>query len=258
MSEKVTIFVGMRTSADRKLIEKTYLSRKPRISSLWPAAWAIAAMMVLQIVFDQNWGGLAHWLTATPAQVFGQGQVWRLFTTLGVHADLGHFLANAGYFVGLAFLLNAYFGAWAFPVLAFVGGAAANVGALWGYDSQIELVGASGVVYFMAAFWLAQYVAIETRLTLARRLINAMAFTLVLLMPERFEPHVSYSAHAWGYALGAILGGMHALVRRGEYRAAERVRVPEPATDEVDFDLVFGPEGYERLASRETVCVACG
>jgi rhomboid protease GluP len=215
------------TPSERKSILKTYLSRKPAAGSFWASAYSLAVLMVLFMLYQDDVGGLAKWMTATPDQVFAHGQYWRALTTLGVHADLEHFLANAGFFSGLAFLLSAYFGVWAFPVLSLAGGTLANLIALKTYEPTDVLLGASGVVYFMAAFWLSQYAGIERRLSLPRRLINSAAFTLVLLMPATFEPRVSYRTHAIGYVLGWVLGGLYYWTHRKMYREAEVIAPPE-------------------------------
>jgi rhomboid protease GluP len=231
---------------DRKSIRRTFLSRAPEAGAGWMAAYSIALFMLFFLFYHQDFWGLSSWVTATPEQVFGQHQVWRAFTTTLVHANLEHFLANSVFFCGLAFLLRGYFGLWVFPLLSFAMGGMINLIALKSYEPGVTLVGASGVVYFMAAFWLALYAGIERRLTSIRRVINGLAFTFVLLLPETFEPRVSYRTHAIGYVVGLGVGAIYFWLKRDSFRAAEVIIVPEP---QIEFEFELECESWERLDS---------
>ena len=55
-------------------------------------------------------------LAAIPRQVRVEGEYWRLFTAIAVHADLRHFLANALFFTFFAYLLYGSFGFWVHPL----------------------------------------------------------------------------------------------------------------------------------------------
>lgn len=222
---------------------KTYLSKKPREGAEWPAVGWLMAFMLLSSFYWQDYWGLGSWLTASREQVIGGHEYWRLFTTIGVHGDLKHFLSNSFFFVGLAFMLNGYFGAVAFPLLSLLAGAATNWLTLWTYPSGATLVGASGVVYFMASFWLMLYVLIERRLTLPRRFLMAAGLTAALLLPQSFEPGVSYGAHAIGYAMGVVTGGGYFLTQKEKLRSAEKYApVPEILTLEPGMDYRELPE----------------
>ncbi len=186
---------------------------------MW-AAWFSVALLALAFVAGQN-EQLGAWLSATPEQVFSQHQYWRAWTTLAVHADFEHFLSNIGYFAGLAFLLRGYYGPWAFPILSLLAGGVINLIALGTYPAETQLVGASGVVYFMAAFWLMVYVFTERSSDLVRRLANAAAFILILLMPQTFEARVSYRTHFIGLGLGFLVGAVFFYFERDKIRAHE-------------------------------------
>src|SRR5688572_28021368 len=132
----------------RHLIRRTYLSRKPAAGGLHAAALSFAVFMLFYLFYHRDLGSLSAWVAATPDQVFARHQFWRAFTAPAVHADPGHFLANSFFFCGLAFMLNGYFGAWVFPVLAWASAAVIHVLALATYPPTTTLVGASGAVYF--------------------------------------------------------------------------------------------------------------
>ncbi len=221
--------------ADRSLILKTYLSRRPFDGAIWAALYSVALFMLFFLIYQDDWLGLSQWVVATPRLVFEKHQYWRAFTSILVHASLGHFLSNSVFFCGLAFLLYGYFGSWVFPGMSLGAGVLVQLAGLATYDPDVRLVGASGVVYFMAAFWLALYVGIERRLSLPRRLVNAVAFSLVLLIPEKAELHVSYRVHALGYAAGWVLGLGYFWRHRWRLRAAEVSKDPEPLQNDLSL-----------------------
>jgi len=139
---------------------------------------------------------------ATRDAVYQSGEYWRLITTLFVHADIGHLLANAGLFLVFGTLLRHYFGFWAFPLLSLLGGIVTAALALLTYPGSIRLIGASGMVYFMAAMWLFLFWKHADYLSWIHRSMRALAFILVVLIPTQIEATVSYRSHAIGFGLG--------------------------------------------------------
>jgi rhomboid protease GluP len=208
-------------------LQKTLLSERPRKGSLTAALYGLCALLAVFTLDQQSMLNMPEAFTATRAQVFGHHEYWRAFTTLLVHADLGHLLANSVFFTGLAFLLNGYFGAWAFPALSFLAGGLTNLIVLAAYPEGVTLVGASGVVYFMAAFWLTLYFFVQRGLTPWRRAINALSFALVLLFPELIEERVSYLSHAVGFALGLPFGAAFFRLKKSSIRSHEVWSEPE-------------------------------
>lgn len=208
----------------RYRIHKTLLSRPPARGAGWAALLSVLVLAFVQLIYQQDLFGIGDLLSATRDQVFKQHEYWRAWSTIMVHADAEHFLNNFGFFAGLAFLLRGYFGKLAFPVLSLLFGGVVNLISLATYQGGETLVGASGVIYFMAAFWLALYVGTDRSMILSRRLAGAMAFGLVLLFPQNFEPRVSYRTHFIGLILGLLVGTLYFLLRKREIRRAE-VRV---------------------------------
>jgi rhomboid protease GluP len=93
------------------------------------------------------------------------------------------------------------------------------------YPPDVALLGASGLVYVLAAFWLSSFVLIERRLSPMARLLRATGFALLTLLPTSFDPHVSYRAHAIGFTLGLVWGLGHFGARRDEIRREEIVEL---------------------------------
>lgn len=180
-------------------LQKTFLSRKTSPESLIIAFLGLA-VMILFFTFDQKS------FSANGYLVFEKKEYWRAFTTTLLHADLNHLAHNAFFFTGLAALLHNYFGLWVFPVLSLIAGAIINLICLYFYPPMVTLVGVSGVIYFMASFWLVLYLFVEKRQSVKVRLLHAFAVSLIFLFPEAFQPQTSYLAHGVGFLLGLPLG----------------------------------------------------
>ncbi len=179
---------------DTKLI-RTFLSKKPRPDSFLMGVVSLAIMAFF-------FGADREFFSANGHLVFEKGEYWRAFTTTLLHADLNHLAHNAFFLLGLSTLLHSYFGFWVFPVLSFIAGGMINLIALSIYDPQVHLVGVSGVIYFMASFWLSSYMLIERRQKFFSRFNHAVGVTLIFLFPQVFQPEVSYLAHGLGFVLG--------------------------------------------------------
>lgn len=207
------------------VVTETLLSRKPARGSLEVAAASVATLLVGSLVYWTDASGLARFLPASREAVFGRSEYWRLFTSILAHADFEHFAANALVFGLLAFLLYGYYGALVFPVLSLANGALTTALALSTYEPDTYLVGASGVVYWMGGFWLSLYLLVERRLGFGKRMLRAVGFSLIVLIPTVFEPEVSYRAHAIGFGLGVAFGLAYFAARKPALRAAERMEL---------------------------------
>jgi rhomboid protease GluP len=221
-------------AAPQRYLARTLLSRAPRAGSAWPA---LALLGVFAIATALHARGLADAGVATYDAVFRQGEWWRLFTALAIHDDLGHLLSNSVFFLGLGILLNGYFGHRIFPALSLLAGALTHALTLLAYSPHAGLVGASGMVYFMAAFWLTLHALIQRDQPASRRMLIAAGVGFALLFPTAYEARTSYLAHAIGFGLGVPLGLLYFARHRAWIRSAEahawRYEEPEPGSDQV-------------------------
>jgi len=208
-----------------EVVKETYLSRKPAAASPWVAAASVAVLFVVSAIYWTDAFGLGSQLAATPETVFERREYWRLLTSIGTHADIEHLLGNAVVFGILAFLLYGYFGATIYPILILVSGVVVTGLSLATYPPLTILVGASGVVYLMAGFWLTLYLLVERRFTIVKRLLRAVGFSVIVLMPTVVEPTVSYRTHALGFGIGVALGWIYFYVQKERLRGAERVEI---------------------------------
>lgn len=205
------------------VIKDSVLSRKPAAGSQWVALGSVAVLLMTSVAYWLDLFGVAGYLPAIRERVFVHDEFWRLLTAIGAHADFRHFLANGVVFGILSFLLYGYFGGRIYPVLTWALGCLVTGLALKTYPPQTRLLGASGVVYLMAGFWLTQYLLIERRLSLGKRALRATGFGLLVLAPTVWEPSVSYRTHAIGLVVGIVSGAVYFSRNKDKFREAERV-----------------------------------
>ena len=229
---------GAQARLGRSVLKATWLSRKPFPESALVAAFSTFLLAAASLLF---WTGALHadrWMSATEAQVWGEGQYWRAWTTVFAHADLGHLVANAFLFFILSFFLYGYFGAGLFPVAALFWGGLINLISLRTYEPSVELIGASGVVYWMGGAWLILYFFLSQQKNFTHRLLRSLGVAILLFMPaEAFAPQVSYRTHLIGFVAGLLAGAAHYVRHRKRFREAE---IREFEFDE-DLDLENGP-----------------
>lgn len=166
-------------------------------------------------------GGITPLMAASYQKVVGDGEYWRLWTALLVHADTAHLLSNLSLFLPLAFMLTGHFGVWVFPILGFVLGGLINYIVIQTMPPQIGLIGISGVVYWMGAMWTTLFLFIDRRKSLRRRIALALFLTVVLFIPETYKPEISYLSHFVGYMLGVLSAVIVYFSRRKKIEAAE-------------------------------------
>jgi rhomboid protease GluP len=227
----MTIMAGASTYR----VRETLLSRKPRKWSLEVAALSLAAMQAASLLAWRAGAALLPSLAATPEGVFGAHQYWRLLTAVAVHADVMHFVSNAPFVAFFAYLLFGTFGFRVFPLLGLAMAALTNYFALLTYPPGVELIGASGLVYWMAGFWLSMYLLVERSVNPGKRVLRAVCLGLLVLAPSTFEADVSYQTHAIGLALGVASALVYFRLHRRSIRSAEVVE--EETSDDFEERL---------------------
>jgi len=219
------------------VVRSNWLTRK--IDS---RAAAVSALVTLFTIFGalvccgDTWGA-ESWMPATRGQVWGAHQWWRAWTTLFVHADAHHLLANCVLFFILGMFVFGYFGAVVFPFLALAVGGVANLYVLSGMRNETQLIGMSGVVFWLGGFWLLLYFLIDRRRSLGARAMRAGGVALGLFMPaEAFDPSISYQTHLTGFVLGLACALIFYVFNRDKIRRAEIKEVVVEAHNETETD----------------------
>ncbi|HSE41484.1 MAG TPA: rhomboid family intramembrane serine protease [Acidobacteriota bacterium] len=207
-----------------QIVTETFLSTKPARSSSNAGLASVSAIFFASVIYWENWHQLAQWLPASGETVFHHKQYWRLLTGILVHSDFMHFLSNAIPLALFSSLLYGYYGPMIFPVLMLLLGCLTHLFTLLSYPPEVTLVGASGVVYCMAGFWLMLYVLIERRFSIGKRIVRSLGFALVVFVPTVFDPYVSYRAHGIGFLLGVVAALIYFRRNYESIRQAEVVR----------------------------------
>ena len=168
-----------------------------------------------------------NWMSATPNLVFTHREYWRLWTAFLIHADAGHLLGNLFLFLPMTYVLVGYFGLWLIPSLSFLSGGLINFIVLKTMPSEMNLLGISGVVYWMGGLWMTLYLLIDRRFPWRRRIANVLFIGLFLLVPEKYNPQVSYRSHVVGLFVGILCGFFIYQWRKKEFIASEKYVIEE-------------------------------
>lgn len=206
--------------AVEKVFVRNFLS-KPKGQYGKLAAFIGLALCVLLSHLYWNYPPLSAFLSASPNQVFVQGEYWRLFSTSFIHGDMDHLLSNSLMLFILTYFVSSFYGIKMAPVLSFIAGGLINFLTLKLYSSETTLVGASGVVYYLWGFWLVLYLHIERQTSLIRRILRVGAIFFILLVPTSYSPQTSYSAHFIGLLVGIIVGFIYYWINRTSLTAQE-------------------------------------
>ncbi|MGZ3728578.1 MAG: rhomboid family intramembrane serine protease [Bdellovibrionota bacterium] len=203
------------------VLRETWLSRKPRKHALDLSLLLVALLVAATFLYLNGLLAADRWMAASGAAVFDHKEIWRAWTTLFAHADLGHLLGNIFLFLPFSYFLAGYYPRWFFPVLGFFTGGLVNFAVLATMPREATLVGVSGVVYWMGAAWVTLYLLIERKEPLRRRWGKAVIVTAALFIPDTFRPEVSYLSHYLGFLTGVVMAAGLFRLRRKEFRSAE-------------------------------------
>ena len=204
-----------------------WLTQKPNPLSYWMASSSLIALLVSSFVYWRADFGLSHLFAAVPIKVFQQHEYWRLWSALFVHADIGHLLSNSFLFSIFSYFLFGYFGSFVFPFMALIFGGLVNYIVLKTLPPTVELVGISGVVYWMGAVWLTLYFLLETREAVPRRLVKTIGIAAVLFIPETYHQNISYLSHFIGFVSGVVFALFYYWYKRTQFQKHEVIELVE-------------------------------
>ena len=202
------------------VIKENWLTQKPRASASTFTLFLTLVLLATGMGFLSSFYQMDLWMTVSKENFLGQHQVWRLWTALFAHADMGHLFGNALLFIPLTYLLSAYYGA-GLPLLGIALGGLINFFVVRTLPDHVSLLGISGVVYWMGAVWLTLSVLIDRRHSFRRRFALALFLSMMLFVPEAYKPEVSYLSHLYGFILGLITAFAYYAFNRDKLMAAE-------------------------------------
>lgn len=135
-----------------------------------------------------------------PYLVFEQGQVWRIFTSMFLHANMAHLLMNMFSLYIFGRLVERFFNRSAFIVVFMVSGVMGGLFSL--FLSGSVSVGASGMIFGMTG-------AVAMLSWLSRSALEGLNFSslLVFITINLLSGFVIDNVDSWGH-LGGLLGGL--------------------------------------------------
>ncbi len=216
-------------------LRKSFLSGPISKQSFY-LALACQLLMIVVSLFD--WSKeipVKSLFAASWTSVVSQHEYYRLLTAVCTHASWDHVLGNSIFFVPFASLLTNYFGLFLFPLLTLFAGASINLLVISLYPNDVAVLGVSGVIYFMVAFWLVIYIGIERGLSYRQKILRSLGLALVEFMPEKFDANISYLSHSIGFAMGIVFGLLYFLYNKNLFQTSEVWELVEPFEPHADL-----------------------
>jgi membrane associated rhomboid family serine protease len=188
--------------------------QQPVLQQGYPFDWGSLAWVLLVVLF--------FWLDGhsdlRPAGMMvsarvAQGQWWRLFTAVWLHADAGHLAANATLGFVLLGLVMGRYGTGAGLLAAYLTGVAGNAEAWLLAPGLYRSLGASGMVLGSLGLLAAQAFSLRGRDAGAPRLMaSGVLAGVMLFVLLGLGPGTDVVAHVGGFLSGLLLGAALALV----------------------------------------------
>lgn len=189
------------------IVRKTWLNQRPNPKAFLNAIIIVGLISLICLLYWIHNENTGLWGAASHDEVFVFHQYWKAWTTLFAHGDIKHLLSNLFLLFFLGSFLQAYFGFFVFPIAAFFFGGVTNLLVLYFMESHVELLGASGIVYWLGGTWLTLYFFLEIRKNYIQRFLRASGVAIVLFFPaEAFDPQISYLSHSVGFFSGILFG----------------------------------------------------
>jgi rhomboid protease GluP len=205
----------------RTIVRENWMTQRPLAGAGEVSVLLGFLLFISSYFFFEHILQADQWMPASGDMVFGHHQYWRAWTSLFAHGDLGHLISNAFLFLPFTYFLTSYFGVLFFPIVGILFGGLTNLIVLKTMPPEIQLIGISGVVYWMGAAYLTLYMLIDRRRELRHRFAVAFIISVVLFAPEAYKPEISYLSHLVGYVSGVLSGAGLYLINRKKYEAAE-------------------------------------
>ena len=182
-----------------------------------PATFAFLAVAIGIFVMTRVSDSLEGELLFRFAQInelVAQGEWYRIFTPVLVHANITHILFNMYALYQLGPAVEARVGVPSYLALLV---AAAGWGGAFAFrlgDSTDILIGASGAIFGLFGLWL--HSAFRLRDTVfGRNLLSSLGITLALNMALPFLiPGISWQGHLGGFVAGILIGELWSRVKR--------------------------------------------
>jgi membrane associated rhomboid family serine protease len=181
-----------------------------------PAVFILILLNAAAFIFEISFGNwtdpeVLHQLGALePYAVVMQGQYWRLFTALFLHAGFVHLLFNLFALYVLGPPLERSIGALRFAICYLISGLISSAGVVVltviGIVQVAQLVGASGCIMGIVGAWAGFLLRHRHAPHAKQRLGNVLMIVAIQTAFDLSTPQVSMAAHLCGLFSGAALG----------------------------------------------------
>lgn len=162
---------------------------------------------------ETNFGIIVDYGLYTPAVL--NGEVWRLFTSLFIHANIAHIAGNMLFLFIYGLRAQEMFDAKEYMAIYFLAGLAGNVLTMFGdfiflgvSGGFVVSVGASGAIFGVLGA-----VMIYQRRSIGQSIISALMYAFFLFVIN-IGPNVNFIAHLGGLVMGLTLGYILAATRK--------------------------------------------
>jgi len=184
--------------------------------------WEWALLWILTLLAAYHFQGedpavTERWRNSSRA-LFDQGEWWRPFTALFLHADMGHLLGNALFGAAFFSWVTSHLGHRTGWLLIFAGGTIGNLLSAWiHYPADYLSLGASTATFGALGILTGISTQIAWNFRVWRRPMQllgpAIAGLILLSWLGAGETPTDVLAHALGFAAGAMLGWIAAGLR---------------------------------------------
>jgi len=181
-----------------------------------PAVLGLILLNTAAFIFEISFGSwtdpevLHHLGALEPYAVVVQGQYWRLFTALFLHAGFVHLLFNLFALYVLGPPLERSIGAIRFAVCYLISGLVSSTGVVGltviGLVQVAQLVGASGCIMGIVGAWAGFLLRHRHAPHAKQRLGNVVMIVAIQTAFDLSTPQVSMAAHLCGLVAGFVLG----------------------------------------------------
>jgi rhomboid protease GluP len=188
--------------------------------------YILVAMNIAVYGFTSYLSGNAIEMSDQVLVQFGQynpyvfnGEVWRLFTGMFVHANIAHIVGNMLFLFIYGLRAEDMFDVKEYLLIYFMSGLAGGLLTLFLWPDILS-VGASGAIFGMIGATM-----VYLRRAIGQSIITALMFVFFLFV-FNFGPNVNYLAHLGGLAVGLLIGYVLAATRKPRQQVSYQFKYP--------------------------------
>jgi len=153
------------------------------------------------------------------------GQVWRLFTAMFIHADILHIFGNMLFLFIFGLRAEDVFDIKEYLLIYFLSGLFGGFLTLVLWPADTASIGASGAIFGVLGATII-YLSVHSRRSMGQSIMTALIYAFFLFFINSAAPGVNYLAHLGGLATGLLIGYLLAVSRRPKPRVTYEHRYP--------------------------------